>query len=243
MEQLRRERAMRIAVCDDDRQDACAVCELLGGQEVKWYDNAGSMLADVKQKRMRYDLYLLDIFMEDSMNGLELARELRRIDEEAVLCFVSTSSDFYRDAYDLYALQYLIKPVKADDLRRLLEKVEKNSLRQGEKMLQYSWRREQGVIPYGDVLYISSMKHVLSIWCTDGSVQESAGKLDDLERQICGDAFLRCHQSFIVNMNHVRAFSGTELTLAKDGQKVPVSRRYRTEVKTRFEELLFEGVE
>lgn len=234
---------MRIAVCDDDRQDACAVCELLGGQEVKWYDNAGSMLADVKQKRMRYDLYLLDIFMEDSMNGLELARELRRIDEEAVLCFVSTSSDFYRDAYDLYALQYLIKPVKADDLRRLLEKVEKNSLRQGEKMLQYSWRREQGVIPYGDVLYISSMKHVLSIWCTDGSVQESAGKLDDLERQICGDAFLRCHQSFIVNMNHVRAFSGTELTLAKDGQKVPVSRRYRTEVKTRFEELLFEGVE
>lgn len=234
---------MRIAVCDDDRQDACAVCELLGGQKVKWYDNAGSMLADVKQKRMRYDLYLLDIFMEDSMNGLELARELRRIDEEAVLCFVSTSSDFYRDAYDLYALQYLIKPVKADDLRRLLEKVEKNSLRQGEKMLQYSWRREQGVIPYGDVLYISSMKHVLSIWCTDGSVQESAGKLDDLERQICGDAFLRCHQSFIVNMNHVRAFSGTELTLAKDGQKVPVSRRYRTEVKTRFEELLFEGVE
>lgn len=234
---------MRIAVCDDDRQDACAVCELLGGQDVKWYDNAGSMLADVKQKRMRYDLYLLDIFMEDSMNGLELARELRRIDEEAVLCFVSTSSDFYRDAYDLYALQYLIKPVKADDLRRLLEKVEKNSLRQGEKMLQYSWRREQGVIPYGDVLYISSMKHVLSIWCTDGSVQESAGKLDDLERQICGDAFLRCHQSFIVNMNHVRAFSGTELTLAKDGQKVPVSRRYRTEVKTRFEELLFEGVE
>lgn len=234
---------MRIAVCDDDRQDACAVCELLGGQEVKWYDNAGSMLADVKQKRIRYDLYLLDIFMEDSMNGLELARELRRIDEEAVLCFVSTSSDFYRDAYDLYALQYLIKPVKADDLRRLLEKVEKNSLRQGEKMLQYSWRREQGVIPYGDVLYISSMKHVLSIWCTDGSVQESAGKLDDLERQICGDAFLRCHQSFIVNMNHVRAFSGTELTLAKDGQKVPVSRRYRTEVKTRFEELLFEGVE
>lgn len=72
---------MRIAVCDDDRQDACAVCELLGGQDVKWYDNAGSMLADVKQKRMRYDLYLLDIFMEDSMNGLELARELRRIDE------------------------------------------------------------------------------------------------------------------------------------------------------------------
>ncbi len=234
---------MRIAICDDDRQDACAVCDLLDGQEVKLYDNAESLLADIKQKGIRYDLYLLDIFMKDSMNGLELAQELRRIDETAVLCFVSTSSDFYREAYDLYALQYLIKPVRAEDLRRLLDRVEKNFLQRREKTLQYSWRRTQGAVPYGKILYISSRKHVLSICCTDGRVQESMGKLNDLEQQICGDTFLRCHQSFIVNMYHVRGFSGTEITLAAGGKKIPVSRRYRTEVKTRYQELLFEGVE
>lgn len=234
---------MRIAVCDDNRQDARTVCDLLDGQEVKLYDNAESLLADISQKGVRYDLYLLDIFMETSMNGLQLARELRSIDEAAVLCFVSTSSDFYREAYDLYALQYLIKPVSAEDLRRLLDKVEKNFLRRGEKKLQYSWRRAKGAIPYGKILYISSMKHVLSICCTDGNVQESVGKLNDLERQICGGTFLRCHQSFIVNMYHVRGFSGTELTLAAGGQKVPVSRRYRAEIKARYQELLFEEVE
>ena len=75
---------MRIAVCDDCMEDALSLKKYLGWQEV---------------------------FMEESMNGIELAKELRRLQEEAVICFVSASDDFYREAYDLYAFQYLIKPV------------------------------------------------------------------------------------------------------------------------------------
>lgn len=74
---------MRIAVCDDSRQDAYAIYDLLEGQEVKLYSDAESLLADVRQSGVHYDLYLLDIFMENSMNGLELARELRATDETA----------------------------------------------------------------------------------------------------------------------------------------------------------------
>lgn len=236
---------MRIAVCDDSHRDACAIRDLLEGQEVKLYDNAESLLADVRRSGMRYDLYLLDIFMENSLSGLELAAALREVDEAAVLCFVSTSDDFYREAYDLYAVQYLIKPVGREAIRLLLDKVEKIFIRNTdrEKTLRYSWRRASGTIPYGEILYISSREHVLSICCADGRVQQSTGKLDDLERQICGDAFLRCHQSFIVNMYHVRGLSGMELVLAADGQKVPVSRRYYKKIRERYQELLFEGME
>lgn len=234
---------VRIAVCDDSHRDACAIRELLEGQEVKLYDNAESLLADVGQGGMHYDLYLLDIFMENSLNGLELAKALREVDEAAILCFVSTSDDFYREAYDLYAIQYLIKPVDREAVQKLLDRVEKLFLRDKEKTLQYSWRRAQGAIPYGKILYISSQQHVLSICCTDGRVQQSTGKLDDLEQQICGEAFLRCHQSFIVNMYHVRELSGRELVLLADGQKVPVSRRYYKEIRERYQELLFEEME
>jgi DNA-binding LytR/AlgR family response regulator len=232
---------MRIAVCDDNRQDACALRALLEGQEVKLYGDAESLLADVRQGSAHYDLYLLDIFMENSMSGLELARELRATDETAVLCFVSTSDDFYREAYDLYAIQYLIKPVSREAVRRLLDKVEQIFLKDAEKTLPYSWRRSSGTIPYGKILYISSREHVLSIRCTDGRVQESTGKLNDMERQICGDTFLRCHQSFIVNIYHVEGMSGLDLTVA--GERIPVSRRYYTEVRKRYQQILFEGVD
>lgn len=102
---------MRIAVCDDCMEDALSLKKYLSGQEVGIYSDTESLLADVENKRRRYDLYLLDIFLRESMNGIELAERLRRAQEEALICFISSSGDFYREAYDLYAFQYLIKPV------------------------------------------------------------------------------------------------------------------------------------
>lgn len=232
---------MRIAICDDCTEDAESLKKCLKGNEVSVYSGADSLLEDIENKRRQYDLYLLDIFMEESMNGIELAERLRKIQEEAVICFISTSDGFYREAYDLYAVQYLIKPVQEEALKKLLVKVQKNLTRDSEKKLIYSWWGKDGAIPYGKIRYISSRGHTLSICCTDGSIQESIGKLNDLEHQVCGEVFMRCHQSFIVNMYHVEGLSGTDLIVA--GERIPVSRRYYDEIRKRYREILFEEVE
>lgn len=232
---------MQIAVCDDCMDDVLSLKKFLEGHEVSVYSDADSLLADIDNKRIQYDLYLLDIYMEESMNGLELARRLRKVQEEALICFISTSDDFYREAYDLYAVQYLIKPVKEESLKNLLRKVQKILDREGEKKLIYSWWGKNGLIPYGKIRYISSRGHTLYIYCTDGKIQESTGKLNDLEHQVCDDILIRCHQSFIVNMYHVEGLSGTNLIVA--GEQIPVSRRYYDKVKKRYREILFEEVE
>lgn len=231
---------MQIAVCDDCMDDVLSLKKFLEGHEVSVYSDADSLLADIDNKRIQYDLYLLDIYMEESMNGLELARRLRKVQEEALICFISTSDDFYREAYDLYAVQYLIKPVKEESLKNLLRKVQKILDREGEKKLIYSWWGKNGLIPYGKIRYISSRGHTLYIYCTDGKIQESTGKLNDLEHQVCDDILIRCHQSFIVNMYHVEGLSGTNLIVA--GEQIPVSRRYYDKVKKRYREILFEEV-
>lgn len=232
---------MRIAVCDDCMEDALFLKNLLKTHQVSVFSDADSLLADIEDKKVSYDLYLLDIFIEQSMNGIELAGRLRKVQEEAVICFISTSDDFYREAYDLYAVQYLIKPVQEESLKKLLQKVQKNLTRDSEKNLIYSWWGKNGVIPYGKICYISSRGHTVSIYCTDGKIQETTGKLNDLEHQVCGDTFMRCHQSFIVNMYHVEGLSGTDLVVA--GEQIPVSRRYYAEVKKRYQEILFEEVD
>jgi len=231
---------MRIAVCDDCREDVLSLKKFLEKHEVSVFSDAGSLLADIGNKKIQYDLYLLDIFMDD-MNGIELAERLRKVQEEAVICFISTSDDFYREAYDLYALQYLIKPVKEESINKLLWKVQKISARDSEKKLVYAWWGKNGAIPYGKIRYISSRGHTLSIYCTDGKVQESTGKLNDLEYRVCGDTLMRCHQSFIVNMYHVEGLSGAGLMVS--GEQIPVSRRYYAEIKKRYQEILFEEVD
>lgn len=234
---------MRIAVCDDYMDDALLLQNNLRGQEVNIYSDAESLWTDVGEKNRQYDLYMLDIFMEGSMNGLELAKKLREVQEEAMICFVSSSNDFYREAYDLYAVQYLIKPVSEESVNRLLQRVQMSLERrvEKEKTLSYSWWGLSGVIPYGKIRYISIKGHGLTICCTDGRIQESNGKLNDLERQICGDIFIRCHQSFIVNIYHVESMIGTELMIGEEC--IPVSRRYYAEVKKRYQRLLFEEVD
>ena len=232
---------MQIAVCDDCMEDVLALKKFLEGHEVRVYSDADSLLADIDNKKIQYDLYLLDIFIEESMNGLELAGRLRKVQEDALICFISTSDDFYREAYDLYAVQYLIKPVQEESLKNLLRKVQKILDREGEKKLIYSWWGKNGLIPYGKIRYISSRGHTLYIYCTDGKIQESTGKLNDLENQVCDDILIRCHQSFIVNMYHVEGLSGTDLIVA--GEHIPVSRRYYDKIRKRYREILFEGVE
>lgn len=232
---------MQIAVCDDCMEDVLSLKKLLEGHEVIVYSDADSLLADIDNKGIQYDLYLLDIFIEESMNGLELAGKLRKVQEEAVICFISTSDDFYREAYDLYAVQYLIKPVQEESLKNLLFKVQKILDREGEKKLIYSWWGKNGVIPYVKIRYISSRGHTLYICCTDGKIQKSTGKLSDLEHQVCDDILIRCHQSFIVNMYHVEGLNRTNLIVA--GEQIPVSRRYYDKVRKRYREIMFEEVE
>ncbi|MCM1119116.1 MAG: LytTR family DNA-binding domain-containing protein [bacterium] len=232
---------MKIAICDDYRKDAERLKSFLLGHNVRTYTDGGKLLGDLEKYQVHYDLYLLDIFLEDSLDGLELARRIRAQDSEAVICFVSTSDAFYRDAYDLYAVQYLIKPVQEDEVRQLMERLVRRTERERSQCLVYKWRGQAGSIPYGRILFIDSKEHTLFIHCSDGSVQECKGKMDDLELQICGEVFCRCHQSFIANMYHVDRLNGNMLILGEHG--VPISRRYYAKVKNRYQEILFEEVD
>lgn len=232
---------MKIVICDDCQKDALQLRTFLAGHDVRIYNSAGKLLSDIENNQMHFDLYLLDIYMEESMNGIELAKRLRLHDEEAALCFVSTSDAFYREAYDLYAVQYLLKPVGEEAVKKLLENTSKNLIRNREQSLCFKYHGEMGSIPYGKILYISSREHMLSIYCKDGTVQECAGKLNEIELQICGDMFCRCHQSFLVNIYQVDSLSGNDLIIA--GSRIPISRRYYTQVKKRYQEVLFEEVE
>lgn len=232
---------MRIVICDDCREDALAVRKLLRGHDVRTYSGAEMLLADLEEKGMQSDLYLLDIFMEKSLNGIELAKRIRRVQEDAAICFVSSSDDFYREAYDLYAIQYLLKPVGEEAVKRLLDKVSKTLSENREQRLPFQFHGQPGSIPYGKILYINSREHSIYIHCTDGTVQECKGKLNELAVQVCRNTFMRCHQSFIVNMYRVDALKGMELTVGEE--KIPVSRRYYAEVKRRYQEILFEEVD
>lgn len=232
---------MNIAICDDCREDALHLTAYLPGHNVRIYPNARQLLTDIRQNQLRFDLYLLDIFIEDDMDGIELARRLREWDEQAVLCFISTSDAFYREAYDLYAVQYLLKPVQQPQIEQLLARTAKQAARERSQALTFKQRGQAGRIPYGEILYISSREHTLSITCKDGTIHSYTGKLDELEKKLDGKIFFRCHQSFLVNLYQMDRMEGNEFFAAS--HRIPISRRYYPQAKLRYQEILFEEVD
>ena len=103
---------MKIAVCDDDQYELGIIRELLDNYEassnisftVKYYNSSVELASTAGFEK--FDIYFLDIIMP-VMNGLALANEIRTFDKAAPIIFLTSSSEFAVDSYEVKAFNYL----------------------------------------------------------------------------------------------------------------------------------------
>ncbi len=231
---------MYIAIVDDTKEDALRLKKYLCNHKCDVFSHPTELLEKLTADDTKYDLYLLDIYMGDDPEGIELARDLRDKDADAVICFVSSSDEFYREAYDIQDTNYLLKPVSEKALLNLSDRLERRNIKYREQGFQYKRNGQAVFIPYKNILYINSNNHLLDIYCKDGTVRQCGLKLDDVEGLLDDAIFCRCHQSFIINIYNADSFTGSDFLF--DKKLIPVSRRYLSDAKRRYQEILFEEV-
>lgn len=231
---------IRIAVCEDNKNDLAHLHRVFSQTEILCditeYEDAESLLYDVETCSQKFDLFLLDIYLP-GLNGIEAARRIRAQNKYALLIFLSTSDDFYREAFDLYAFHYLLKPVRKAALSEALRKASV-ILNRPEETLRITFNGQDTILRQANIVYVSSSNHVLRFHMHDGVEHTSYGKLDELQPQLADNLFVRCHKSFIVNIRHV-----TKLT--KEGfyiedTLIPISRTYAAEAKESYRKKLFD---
>lgn len=231
---------IRIAVCEDNKKDLAHLRQMLNRIEIPCditeYETAESLLADLEIRGNTFDLFLLDIYLP-GMTGVEAARRIRARKKTALLVFLSTSEDFYREAFDLYAFHYLIKPIRKDLLSEVMQKAV-NIINRPVETLRISFSGQDTILRQADIAYVSSSNHVLLFHMQDGTAHTSYGKLDELQPRLSGNFFVRCHKSFIINVRHVSK-------LAKEGfyiedTLIPISRTYAANARERYRKLLFD---
>ena len=234
---------VNIAVCEDNNEDLSRLREAL--KEIKLpqafgiseYQNAEELIWDVETGRKHFDIFFLDIYL-GGMNGVDAARRIRAENENALLIFVSSSEDFYREAFDVYAFHYLVKPMDKDSFADVLERAVKAVDRSRDEFLKITYRGKSSTLKYSDITHISSMNHSLKYHMRDGSEHTSYGKLDELAAQIKSELFVRCHKSFIVNLACVREMTSEGFKTENDSF-IPISRTYSAAVKESYHRRLF----
>ena len=118
----------RIAICDDSPQDAQFVQNILNrwsaerGAElrVEHFPSAESFLFRYEEDKA-WDILLLDIEMGE-MDGVSMAKQVRRENETVQIVFITGYSDYIAEGYEVAALHYLMKPVKEDKLCAVLDR-------------------------------------------------------------------------------------------------------------------------
>lgn len=219
---------MRIAVCDDEPVQAKYLSSLVrrwaAGKgadcSVRTYGSAEQLLY-AWNGETGFDVLLLDIQMPGE-SGMELAREIRRCGDPAEIIFITGYSDYIEEGYEVSALHYLMKPVRAE---KLFECLDRACERRGKIRRTVLVRcGEETVRLYQDeILYLEAFSHSVKIVASSGS-RESEEGIGDLEKKLEAGRFFRPHRSYLVNLGHVREIGKTALTL-DEGVELPVSRR------------------
>ena len=216
---------MKILICDDEQ----LYLDNLKTHVQEYMENRGiDIILDtytdpsaVMNHDCVYDLAFLDIQME-GIDGITLARELKRRNGKLALFFITNYEEYQDDAMDLQAFRFFEKPF---DVRRLyagLDKAMEYIDGAYVDVFLYTDGGQQRVL-VDDILYITRANRKVVMVTTNGalttkeSFDEWCGKLPPL-------FFYAVHKSFLVNLHYINRYSYRELTL-NDGTKIPIAPR------------------
>jgi two-component system LytT family response regulator len=200
-------------------------------------------------------LIFLDIEMPHK-SGFEVIKAFP--DPLFEIIFTTAYNQFALQAFKAAALDYLLKPVDAEDLVKSIVRFEKKQLHQSlkqqlEQLLQeYKPARPLGrpaieriSLPTADGIFFVSPQEIIraeasgnyaTVYFTDSKKLLLAKTLKDIEDILQGHSFIRIHQSHLVNIDHISKYSKSDggIVFMKDGSKLPVSRQRKEELTKLF---------
>jgi two-component system, LytTR family, response regulator LytT len=245
---------LRTVVVDDEphaREELCFLLGQLPGVQIVGLAADGlEALAVIAEHEP--DMVLLDVQMP-GLTGFEVARRLVESEADSRLVFVTAFDRHAVEAFEVNAVDYLLKPVEADRLATAVDRVRKrvHSERGGapapdnlDRVLQLlserqNRRREQLAVKVGErflliqadeVVHASVEDDVITVVTNSLSGTSNYRTLDELQARLDPEVFWRVHRSHLVNINKIREivpwFSRNFLLKMKDakGSEIPVSR-------------------
>lgn len=199
-------------------------------------NNLASGIKAIKQ--FKPDLVFLDIEMPGH-NGLQLLDFLVEDEITFDIIFVTAYSDYAINAFKLEAIDYILKPVDADQLVAAVNRCKKNHLADLEKyqLLKHRFSRAhheklaisqlEGIrlIEHHKILYLEGDGSYTKIICKDGEQYTASKNLKYFEGALASNAdFFRCHKSFMINTTAVQNIAKGEKPIATiNGQEISVS--------------------
>lgn len=222
---------IKFAVCDDESFMLNSITSQISDYmaekkitfEIDLFTNGNELLESQKV----FDILFLDIQM-DRLNGMEVAKRLRKEGFQGLLIFVTILKESVFESFEVQAFDFLIKPLSDSHFRRTIERAINVLEQNSSKNIIIQKGNSYQIIPYSQILYCEVIGRKIYIHQKD-KVISYYDKLENLQNHM-DFRFFRCHRSYIVNLDYIYGYNSGTATLS-NGEKIPVSRLREQELK------------
>jgi DNA-binding LytR/AlgR family response regulator len=229
--------ALRVLVVDDEQPALDELVYQLGKDErvgtVTACLSAQKALLELRDTEV--DVVFLDVAMP-GLDGLELASVLSRFKQPPHVVFVTAHTEHAVDAFDLHAVDYLLKPVREDRLREAVRRVtEVGASQPSEDTIPVELGGVTRFVQRSDVRYVEAQGDYARLHTSSGSHLVRL-PLVSLEQRWGEHGFLRIHRSLLVALHHVDEVRVEEgrCAVVVDGTVLQASRRHAPELRERL---------
>ena len=230
-----------IAICEDDVRQAQYTKKLVlknvsqSWAEVDCFHSSETLLSYVAQGSYMPDIAILDIKF-DGMSGIELAKELNAKCPWCKIIYLSGYAEYCSDIYSTEHIFFILKDNAEKYMPAAIEKAVSQCRKRNEEFLSIISRGTTSAVRVDSITYIESSLRKLFVHTSEG-VYETYARMDEILSPEQARFFVRCHQSYLVNLKYAVGIDGSGLVLSV-GKTVPISRSRYTETKKRFLEYL-----
>ena len=148
-----------------------------------------------------YDIILMDIEMK-FMDGMSAAEEIRKVDTEVVIIFITNMPQYAIRGYAVEALDYVLKPISyfafSQRLNRAIGRIKKRI----SKTISINIKGGTVRLDVANITYVESQGHTL-IFHTIGAEYEASGTMKELEKDLESLNFYRANKGYLINLAHV----------------------------------------
>lgn len=228
---LREAELRNVAIVEDEKQEANKLASYLSAYGKKTGENFRIFAFPDAERFLTgytadYDAVFMDIELP-GMNGMDASRELRKLDRNVVLVFVTNMSQFAAEGYSVDAFDFLLKPVSYSDFylkfTRIMNKIKSSD----DVTIIIRGKEFARRVFSSDIKYVEVRNHLLTYHLESGDISAPGTMKSALEQLGDVRGFALCNQSYLVNLRYVGEFGDSEVNVG--GDVLAVSRPKRRE--------------
>jgi len=242
---------IRCVVIDDEKPARDEISFLINAHDkfevVKSYDNGKSLLSDILD--LDIEVIFIDINMP-VMSGIEVVEHISSLNLDIHIVFVTAYDDYAVQAFELHAIDYILKPVSSERigkcLNRIINEMSNNYDQKIDVLLSQMSKdkkdycclhRNGKIVPVklNEIIYVKAENKGTVIETTKGQFLSTI-QLGEIEKKFTDASFFRCHRSYLVNLSYILNiepwFNRTyQVELESVLEKIPISRHYVQDFK------------